>query len=725
MLWKRRWLVLIVASLGGLAAYAWTLKQRPVYRADATIQYDPKPARPLGDEVADVGTPVVWWDSREFFATQNKIIASRSVAERVVRKLSLHQNPDFWGIPAAQRSEWRGASIAESAQRVQDAITVSPERETRIVHIFANDNDRKRATLLANSIAEAFIEKTMEDRLRATTGALEWLGEHLDGLKKQLETSELKLHDFTEQHSNLAISLEDQQNIVARNIQKISDELTDTKTKRIQLAARVEELKAANKEDPMDVHATSVLGHPAIQTLRGRYRELLTERDGLVISFAEKHPKVLELDARLGTIKQQIRREVNALIAAAEIDLHEVQTVEQGLQSAFDQANRLGIQLNLQEITYRRLERDRDNTAKLYGTLLERTAQTDLTRALSVTFVRVVDQALIPGAPISPRMPINLAVGVVLGLLLGIGLASLLEQLDRTVRTVEDAEAAGVTILGVMPSISEGVPVVTSVYGRRKRRDAPQQLGNRDLVVHTHPKSSAAECCRTIRTNLTFMSAETPRKTLVVTSASPREGKTTVSLSLAISLAQSGKRVLIVDTDLRKPRIHRTFEKPAARGVTTVLVGEHSLEEAIQETGVPQVDMLAAGPVPPNPSELLHTAQFRELVVRLSRLYDQVIFDSPPLAAVTDAAIIAPQVDGVILVVHGRRTSREALRSALRQLRDANSQVVGGVLNDIDLAAHKNGYGSYYYYYHSEGYYQEEPKDPDGSPPPQRPIAQA
>jgi polysaccharide biosynthesis transport protein len=225
---------------------------------------------------------------------------------------------------------------------------------------------------------------------------------------------------------------------------------------------------------------------------------------------------------------------------------------------------------------------------------------------------------------------------------------------------------------------------------------------NRDLIVHTHPKSSVAECCRTIRTNLTFMSAETPRKAIVVTSASPREGKTTVTMSLAISLAQSGKRVLIVDTDLRKPRVHRALGKSAARGVTSVLVGEHTIEECVQETEIPGLSLLASGPIPPNPSELLHTSQFQKLVADLTRRYDQVI-----------------------IVIDGQKTTRDALRSALRQLRDVSCQIVGGVLNDVDLTARQYGYGAYYYY-HAEGYY-EEPPDKDGPQPPQgkRPVAQA
>jgi capsular exopolysaccharide synthesis family protein len=395
------------------------------------------------------------------------------------------------------------------------------------------------------------------------------------------------------------------------------------------------------------------------------------------------------------------------LVVAAQSDVNEISAVEKGVQGALDQANRVGLELNLQEISHRRLQRERDNTSKLYGTLLERTAQTDLTRALQVAYVRVIDRALVPGSFISPRVNSAVMIGTLLGLLLGMAIAIALDQLDRVIHTVEDAEATGITVLGVIPHIDQNATALNTGAYRRKRRDRPEHLGHRDLTVHNHPKSSVAECCRTIRTNITFMSADRPRKTLVVTSASPREGKTTVSISMAISLAQSGKRILIVDTDLRKPRIHRSFGKPLNRGVTTILVGEHTAKEAIQETGIPGLSLLASGPIPPNPSELLHTEQFKQLIADLAKQYDHLILDSPPLAAVTDAAVIAPQVDGTILVIHTQRTTREALRSALRQLRDVNGQLVGGVLNEVDLATHRYGHSSYYYY-RNEGYYESD-----------------
>jgi polysaccharide biosynthesis transport protein len=309
----------------------------------------------------------------------------------------------------------------------------------------------------------------------------------------------------------------------------------------------------------------------------------------------------------------------------------------------------------------------------------------------------------------------------VAGLLLGLALAFLVSRLDRTVKSAEMAEALGLTILGILPTISGDGPVPGGRAARNRQKNVPI---DRDLVVQTHPMSSVAECCRTIRTNLTFMSPDEPLRTFVVTSAGPREGKTTVATSLAITMAQSGQRVLLIDTDLRRPRLHRTFNAPSRLGVTSVLVGHESLSECVQETSVPGLSLLPCGPIPPNPAELLHTARFRDLMKDALQQFDRVIFDSPPLGAVTDAAIIAPQVDGAILVIKAKGTARDAARSAIRQLRDVSARIIGGILNDVDLSENRYGYGSYYYYHRR--YYGQDDVDPgpqDDPPPPQQRAA--
>ncbi len=726
VLWKRKYLVLLAIIIGAALSYGWTSRIPRIYQAECTLEYDPDPPKPLGREVEDVSSPTVYWETREYFATQNKILSSRTIAEKVVRKLALHENPDFWNVPEEERSTWKRAAVSDTAQLLQAMTTVVQERETRLVHIRVRDRSAERATLLANTIADSYMEKTMEDRLGATTGALDWLGKQLDGLKHQLEQSELALHEFSEQHTNLAVSLEDQQNIVASNIGQLSTQLIESKTRRIALEARVNELVSANNDNPFAVYASAFFANGALMQLRATHQQLLRERDTLSVLYGEAHPKLVAINDQIESVKRSMRGEIDGMISAARSDLNEAIEVEKGVRTALEQANRTGLELNLQEISHRRLQRERDNTSKLYGTLLERTAQTDLTRALQVSYVRIVDRALSPKMPVAPRVGLNVLIGTLLGGVFGLVLAFLLNQLDRTIRTVEDAEAVGITILGIMPRIEDSTTLSSSSQRRKRSPDQTQQLSDRDLIVHTHPKSLAAECCRTIRTNLTFMSADKPRKTVVITSAGAREGKTTLTLSIAISLAQSGKRVLVVDTDLRRPRIHRALGTTLGKGVTTILVGETTAKEAIHETEIPGLSILAAGPIPPNPSELLHTNQFRQLLADLSKMYDQVIFDSPPLAAVTDAAIIAPQVDAAILVLHSERTTRDALGTALRQLRDVGCQPTGGVLNEVDLTQHRYGYGSYYYYNRS-GYYEADDSSPesDNEKQPPRPIAQA
>lgn len=710
-LWQRKWSILFIVVLGVALAYYWTTQLPRVYVADCTIQFDTNPQRPLGSAVEDTTLPYVsYWASRDYVETQNRIIASRVIAERVVRKLSLHQNPDFLYVPAENRKAWKPTTVVGAAQVLQGRVRVSQERDTQIMHIEVSDRDPERAALLANTVADAYIEKTLEDRLGSSANAIEWLGEQLDSLKGQLERSELSLHQFVEDKATFTMPLVEQQNLVASDIQRMNAKLGEVRLTRIELDAHVAGLRTANRENPLEVVHPDIVNAPAVMPLRQRYFEIDAERRALAVKYGDEHPQIRALDIQLATARDKLRAEIDGILGAAESKLTEIRTIESGVRSALDVANKAGLELSLQEITYRRLERERDNAARLYGTILERTAEADLTRAVEISLVRVIDRALAPSFSSFPSYRRNITIGVLLGLLAGVSLALLLSQLDRVLRTVEEAEALGVTILGILPRIEEGARARGPGYSKRRRKNAPELIMNRDLVVHAYPKSSVAECCRTIRTNLTFMGAERPIRTFVVTSAGPREGKTTVVISLAISLAQSGKRVLVVDTDMRKPRVHKALERGNHKGVTTALLDMHSIKDAIQTTDVPSLDLLSCGPVPPNPSELLHTTQFHDLIQELGRMYDYVLFDSPPLGAVTDAAVIAPQVNGVVLVLHGNKTTRDAARSALRQLRDVNAHLIGGILNDVDLTARHYGYGSYYYY-QSEGYYQEPEKE--------------
>jgi succinoglycan biosynthesis transport protein ExoP len=707
-IWKYKWLVVGTAALVMAASYVVTSRKPRIYEAVCTIEYDPNPSRPLGHTIEDDTANAGWWGNVEYYETQNRIIASRSVAERVVAKLALHHDPDFMGVPAEKRAGWKGTTQVAAASKLQASIRVEQLRDTRIVNIAVRDGDQARAALLANSVADTYMEKILEDRLGSTTSALEWLSKQLDSLKNQLEESELALHEFAEQNEGLSIPLEEQQTIVTSDIQAFNTNLTESRIQRIELSAQLKELASLKADDPLALTVTSLGQDESVQALQASYYDLSTQRAALAIDLGDAHPQMQALDAQLRGVREQLSARIHNIVSMSESDMRKIQSVETGLRTALEEVNRAGTKLNLREITYRRLQRQRDNAAKLYGAILERTAETDLTKALEVSLVRMVDRALKPTVPVAPNLTRSTIVGGILGLLLGLGLATLLVKLDRVIRTVEDAEALGLTILGILPQMSESAQLSGPRYGRRRRaRLQTAAATNPDLTVHNFPQSSVAECCRTIRTNLTFMTADMPMRSMLVTSPQPQEGKTTVTLSLAISLAQSGKRILVIDTDLRRPRVHRAFGLPSSVGVTSVLVGASSLKDAVLTTDVPGLSVLTSGPVPPNPAELLHTSQFQRLLQDAMDAFDFVILDTPPLTAVTDAAIIATQVGGVLVVLHGARTTREVLRSSLRQLRDVGARLIGGVLNNVDPST--RGYGAYYY--HSAGYYAAHPDE--------------
>ncbi|MBX3272832.1 MAG: polysaccharide biosynthesis tyrosine autokinase [Sandaracinaceae bacterium] len=715
------WLVLLcVGVIGGLVT-VWTLRQPRVYQATCVIEYDPQTSSPLGSQVEDVSSAIgAFWMSREFFQTQNRIIASRTVAERVVRELRLHGDPSFFNVPDGEHASFQERSVDEAATVLQGRLLVEPVPDTRLVHIKVSDRSPARAATLANAVAQAYIDKTLEDRMGSTVSAVEWLDGRLRTLQDQLGDSEQELHAFKERHNILSVSMESRQNLVANDIEHFNAALTKARNRRIELAARLARVRSAAQVPNAEDAAAAFPDNPTIATLRQALRTKLAEREGLATRYGPNHTRMQELDGHIGDLRRQLQVEVQGVVRAAEADLREVRQVESGLRSELDDAHHAGLELNLREIEYSSLNRRRENNAKLYGMVLERSTETNLTQMYRSTHVRLLDRALRPRFPVSPNHTANAAAGVGAGLAFGLLLALALSQLDRRLKSVEDIEIMGVTVLGVVPRIEEG-STPAPVYGgkrpkRRRGREKPEDQ-SRDTYVHAHPMSAAAECCRTIRTNLTFMSADAPIRTLVVTSPSPREGKTTVTTNVAISLAQSGKRVLVIDTDLRRPRVHRAFGVSGARGFTSVIVGEERLEEVTIPTDVPNLDVLPCGPIPPNPSELFHSHRFLELVAEAKERYDRIIFDSPPLGAVTDAAVLAPQLDACLIVVKAQDTTRDALRSALRQLHDVGANVVGAVLNGID--PRRKGYASgagYYYYYRREGYYSTE--DDSGDDPP-------
>ncbi len=729
-LWKHRWIVLSGVALALCLDALWVLRQPKIYAATATVQFEPNPPRPLGRQVEDVDTSgtASYWNLREYYETQYRVIRSRGVAEGVVRRLGLQHDPDFMNIPPERRRGWRSASPTDAANALVARLRVDPVKESRLVNVTVEDKSPRRAQLLANTVADVYIQRNLDHRLGSTRDAVRWLSNQLDELRENLSRSEDRLQQYRMQHNIVSDTFSDQRNIVGNRIARLSEALTDAQTRRFNLAGRVGEVQRAASAvldalpAPGTVGTGAALDAPVAQrgewhertvaalsqltapeflassvlsSLRTQFEAVSREEAALEPRYLPSAVELRTARARTNTAVGMIRAEVQNIKGSAEAELRGVTRAESNIRGELMDAQRQAVLLNEQEMVYTRLARERENHSKIYGIVLERATEGNLMQELRVNNMRVLDYALVPLSPVKPRVGLTLALGALAGLALGVLAAMVAIQLDRTVRSQQDIEETlRATFLGYMPLInSRGLRAHKRYqYGDTHANEAPVE--NLDLVVHSHPMSLVAELARGIRTNLLFMSPDTPFQMLMVSSASPREGKTFTATSLAITLAQSGKRVLLVDGDLRRPRVHKIFGVRPPVGLSSVLIGEATLEEAVLDTPVPNLQVLVCGPVPPNPVELIHSQRMTDLLAHLRKSFDRVIFDSPPITAVTDALALGPQLDGVVLVVRSRYTRRDQGAAVVRQLRDLGSHVVGVVLNAIDL---REGSPSYYY----------------------------
>ena len=734
-LWKHRWIVVSGIALALCLDALWVLRQPKIYAASAVVQFEPNPPRPLGRQVEEVDTSGVgsYWNVREYYETQYRVVRSRGVAEGVVRRLGLQHDPDFMDVPSSRRGAFQSVTVSQAAMKLISRIRVEPVKESRLMNLVVEDTSPRRAQLLANTLADVYVQRNLDHRLGSTRDAVRWLSNQLDELRENLSRSEDSLQTFRREHNIVSENFVDQRNILGNRISHLSEALTQSQTHRFQIAARTGEVNRAAREvlrlldvssvgmaldaSPTDrvrwrerveaamsqLTAPEFLTSGVLSSLRTQFEIALREESTAELRYLQHALELRGPRARTNSVVSLFRAEVENIRGSSEAELRGLERSEGSLRGELSVAQRQAVELNQQEMMYARLNRERENHSKIYGLVLERTTEGNLMRDLQVNNMSVLDYALVPFRPIKPQVPLSLAVGGIVGVLLGLFGATLAVIADRTVRSRADVEEGlRSPVLGFLPLVSgRGMRNQYKYrYGETQQPEGPVE--NLDLVVHSHPTSMIAELARGIRTNLLFMSPDTPFQMLMVTSASPREGKTFTAVSLAISLAQSGKRVLLVDADLRRPRIHKVFRMRPPVGLTSILIGEATFDEATITTDVPNLSLLPCGPIPPNPAELLHSQKASEFLAHLRTQYDRVVFDSPPVTAVTDALALGPQLDGVILVVRVRQTRRDQAAGVLRQLRALGSKVVGVVLNAIEP---NDDSPSYYY----SGQYQYDP----------------
>ncbi|MBI4703910.1 MAG: polysaccharide biosynthesis tyrosine autokinase [Deltaproteobacteria bacterium] len=708
------------------AATFYTLGQTKIYEAQATVMFNPNPPRPLGrrvESVVDMGTSN-YWNNREYYETQCKIIQSMHVALATVQELGLQRDGGFLanlpeGVEATAESR-RPVEPELAAETLRSRLRVQGVRDSRLATVRLEDASPQRAQRVLAVLVRVYVDQNLEQVMASTSQATEWLSGQLDKLKSELRTSELALHEYKKEKDILSVDFAERSNMLREEMGYINAEITRVRAQQQHVVARKAELDRLRVEDPTKLPATELLQSIVLQKLREDYVQGVRERDALLgAGKGESYPEVAAASRRVDVARQAILQEVENIRGALDRDVAVVRRQIGGLAGMYSQAKRRAHELNLLEIEYNRLHRSKENTEKLYSLVLERTTESSLTQMLRVNNIQVVDRPLLPRSAIRPQVPVNLGVGALVGIALGVVAAFVRRMLDRTINTPDDLEnELGLTFLGLLPDMGESADSYGHYYKyqRFRRRGARPKIETPELLVHEQPSSGVAEASRAIRTNLMFMAPDKPHKTVLVTSAGPGEGKTTVACCIAIAMAQAGQRVVLVDGDLRRPRMHRIFGKSAEQGLSTAVL-EGGLDDVLLETEIDNLMVVPAGPVPPNPAELFHSDRFKRFLAQLGERFDRVIIDSSPVVAVTDAVIVSTLVDTTLLVVRAFSTKKELAHHGLRSLQDVGGKVAGAVLNAVSFRRHEYRY-SYYYYRRYEGYGSHPPRGSTGADTP-------
>jgi succinoglycan biosynthesis transport protein ExoP len=680
---KYKWVILAIVAVSITGAVFYTSRQTKIYQATASVQIEPRLPDVLGQgqDIIALGAGNVS-ATLEYYKSQLEILGSRQLIEQTVQANDLH-------LRMLTASEREGRTLDQAHDlatlRLKEMVKVSYPVQNRVMYVAVQSRDPQLAADVANFHIATY-ERYAKGLLSTDTQrASKYLAAEFDNADKSLRAVEAELLKFQKENDIIAVSLADRQNQITANITSFSLKLNDVRARRLELAAKLDRMKKLSQVDVLESPVLSLSNSISLDELKSQF-------------YLERN-KFLELDKEVGPknaewVKQKVKTDdlYGVLRSEAKIALGSVEeqhamalATERALALEVDRYTKEAFDLAPKILEYSQLMRTKKGEEDKYNILVGRLSTSEMTSRIDTINVKPLDPAQVPTEPVSPDLRVNVVAAGMISLFVGIGLALLLAFLDRSVKSVEDAQTAAASpVLGVIPMIAES--------------DLPRDDDKaRDLYVFEHPTSRVAECCRSLRTNILFSGADRPLKTLVVSSPNPREGKTTTVIYLGTTMAQSGQRVLLVDTDMRRPRLHASTGVPRQKGLSNLIVGEDSYEDVIKQTEIPNLFVLPCGPLPPNPAELLMTKRFATVLKELAERFDRVILDSPPLGAVTDAVVLSKQADGVMLVVRSGKTLRDEVTRSVKSIRSVNGAIVGVILNEIALED-RRGYYSYYGY---------------------------
>jgi polysaccharide biosynthesis transport protein len=718
---KRRWTILSILLITFASVLIVTIKEKPVYRANTLLEIEKEnPNIPTVQELFQLEDV-----SDNYLETQYKVLQSDTLARRVIEELHLEQvqefNPPkgewFWKNTHAAAREDGSVVDPETEQailvRFNDRLSVEPVRRSRLVQVSFESEDPSVAAKALNALASNYIQENLEGRWDDAQKASEWLSQQLQTFKAKLEKSEDELQDYAQNNGLLFLETEkgDTENIVDERLRQLQDELTKAQADRYTKESLYRLVQAGDYSS-----LPGVVDNKLMQDLTERLADLQREQAALTPTFTSDYPKVKQIQSQIDDTQKMLNQE-RKRAAQGIVDDYQAAVRREGLvREAFDQQQQQANLVAARAVQYNILKREVDTNKQLYEGLLQRLKEAGVSAGMNASNIRIVDAAVPPTKPVSPRPVLNLGLALLLGLGCGVGVAFLQEHWDNTLKNSDDIERLlRVPALALIPSRDSLNDTSAGVYGRPHQtltlpngngKHAPLQKISGKAWIRIDGNgtqhSALSEAFRGLRTSVLLSAAGRPPRSLTFVSAEPGEGKTTVASNLAISLAQLGKRVLLVDGDMRRPCVHKLFDiENHSQGLVTYLTGEQEWRQLVRPTGMANLDCLVCGPVPPNPSELLSSDRMQLLIRETMEEYQFVLVDAPPLLNVADGRILATMVEGAILVVKGGFTPRELAQQAQLHIRDVGAHLIGVVLNDVDVR--QNGYYKGYYRYGGYG----------------------
>jgi exopolysaccharide transport family protein len=707
---KRKWMLLgVVAGIFMVVAVA-TLRQTPVYEAVGQIVVNKADSNLM--TFTDSGPVMDYYDPTDL-DTEVLVLQSDLLALQVIRQLNLDKRPEFGGHSDPKQPNLVADPLQTDSSHLsallggfRGNLRVALVPNTRIIEIHYTSPDPQLAAGAVNTLAATYVEQNYKTKFESTMQASDWLSKQLVDLQMKVETSQEKLVRYQKEHEILGT--DEKQNIITEKLGELNKEMTAAESDRMQKEAVYRQTQSNDPEAVAAAIDAGSGGATLLDRLRDQEASLKIQVADLSTRFGPSYPKITQINNQLKEIEHQLQSETNKGVDHLKGQYMAALQREEMLRGSFEKQKQEANKLNESAIEYSILKRDLDSNRTLYEGLLEKLKEAGVTAGLRSNNFRIINAARVPTSPSEPNIPRNLTFALVLGVISAISLAFLLESMDNTVRTPEQAQALScLPSLGMIPLGSKSASY--GVTGKRLALTASQEVV--EMVTQSRPQSQMAESYRALRTSLLLSNLGAPPKVIMVTSARPQEGKTTTSINTAIVLAQKGVRVLLIDADLRRPSIHKTLGMGPRSGLSNVLTGSASLQQTVATSPIlPNLFIMPAGTPPPNPAELLASSNMRDLLEELREQFDHIVIDTPPTLSVTDAVVLSPRADATILVIRSGQTTKQALRRARDILMQVNAHVAGVLLNAVDLTS-----PDYYYYYEYQGkygsYYQEETHD--------------